>query len=78
MQWSLVSLLADESYLNPVVKAQVESLIEQSSTDVVVVASAAGDVSTIRSFLKSNPKEVINLQCILQRNIREYGSTYSV
>lgn len=49
---------SDESNLSALVKAQLQSLMEQSSADVVAVASAAGDISTIRSFLKDNPDKV--------------------
>lgn len=51
--------LSDESDLSTVVKAQLQSLMDQSSADVVAVASAAGDISTIRSFLNENPDKVV-------------------
>ena len=48
----------DEVHLSSLVKAQLKSLMEQSSAEVVVAASAAGDISTIRAFLQDNPTEV--------------------
>jgi E3 ubiquitin-protein ligase mind-bomb len=51
-------LEANEVHLSSLVKAQLKSLIEQSSAEVVVAASAAGDVDTVRAFLQDRPKEV--------------------
>ena len=48
----------DEVHLSSLVKAQLKSLMEQSSAEVVVAASAAGDISTIRTFLQDRPTEV--------------------
>ena len=51
----------DEVHLSSLVKAQLKSLIEQSSAEVVVAASAAGDISTIRTFLQDRPTEVCTM-----------------
>ena len=48
----------DEIHMSPLVKAQLESLKDKMSPEIVPTAAAAGDVSTIRSFLKEQPNEV--------------------
>ena len=64
----------DEVHLSSLVKAQLKSLMEQSSAEVVVAASAAGDISTIRTFLQDRPTEVrdglntYNVLCLLPMN----------
>lgn len=49
---------SDEVHLSDLVRAQLQSLMDRSSADVVVAASAAGDISTLRSFLQDKPAQV--------------------
>ena len=53
-----VSTVELSQQLSDVVKAQLESLKKQASPELVVAASAAGDLSTLRTFLQEHPEAV--------------------
>ena len=44
--------------LSEVVRNQLESLVKLSSPDLVVAASAAGHLPTLRDYLTKNPGQV--------------------
>ena len=46
------------SRLSEVVRNQLESLVKLSSPDLVVAASAAGHLPTLRDYLTKNPGQV--------------------
>ena len=48
----------DGGKLSELVRGQLESLVKQSSPYLVVAASAAGDLPTLKDYLNQNPEQV--------------------
>ena len=44
--------------MSELVSSQLESLVKLNSPDLVVAASAAGDLPTLRDYLTRNPDQV--------------------
>lgn len=65
----------EETHVNALTRAQLESLMEKMNPNVVATAASAGDATTLRHFLERCPTEV-NSKCSKNQRIgRREGRT---